>query len=113
MTTMHSMERAKERIGLHGAKAEAFIEAAITYGKTAESFRLASDRKYLNSKCSDDAIAKVYQGYCFIVNTEWNGCVTVYKLPEWFGETHRYDGKERIRNPIKYDRKYNRYNLEQ
>ena len=89
------------------------FEAGITYGKTAESFRLASDRKYLNSKCSDNAIAKVYQGYCFIVNTEWNGCVTVYKLPEWFGKAHRFDGKEKICNPIKYDRKYNCYNLEQ
>lgn len=113
MTTIHSMERAKERTGLRNTKAEAFIEAGLTYGKTADSFKLASDRKYLKSKCGDGAIAKVYQGYCFIINTDWNGCVTVYKLPEWFGKTHRYNGKEKIRNHRKYNRKYGCYDLEQ
>ena len=113
MTTVHGMDRALERIGLRRSKAEAFLEAGVTYGKTAESFKLAADRKYLESKSSEGIVAKVHQGYCFIVSTEWNGCITVYKLPDWFGKTHRYNGKKKIRNPMRYSRKYGYYILDE
>lgn len=106
MTTLHSMERIHQRLGLSGSRAEAFLEAGIAKGRTAESFRRKDERRYLEGKSGDNIIAKVYQGYCLIIDTEWEACITVYKLPEWFGKKQYYYEKEKLRNPAKYIRNY-------
>lgn len=106
MTTLHSMERIHQRLGLNGQRASAFLEAGIAKGKTSEAFRRVDERRYLEEKCGENIIAKVYQGYCLIVDTEWDACITIYKLPEWFGKKQHYYGKEKLRNPAKYLRNY-------
>lgn len=99
-TTQHSIERMKERLGVNARKAEKRISDAICRGTGAESFS-AKERAYLTGKECRGCTAKVYDGYCYIVG-ENDVCVTLYRLPSWFGKKKHYDGKEKIRNYKKY-----------
>ena len=100
MCTIHSIERANERTRFNGKTAIRFIENGIERGKTADEFT-QKESKYLASLARDNCVAKVYNGFCLIVS-ELGVCVTIYKLPEWFGKKRYYDGKKRVRNVKNY-----------
>ena len=100
MCTDHSIERANERTRFNGKTAVRFIENGIARGRTAEEFS-RDESRYLVKLARGNCIAKAYNGYCLIISDS-GICVTVYKLPEWFGKKRYYDGKKRIRNVKKY-----------
>lgn len=100
-TTIHSIERAKDRCNLKNVKsAERFIERAIERGKRAEDCK-SWEKSYLVREARNGCVAIAYNGFCYIINNEGK-CVTVYKLPKWFGKRKHFDGKERIRDYKKY-----------
>ena len=105
--SIHSVERAKERLGISEKLAEKNISRAIRKGKNADSFS-SSERTYLKKEGRDGCTAIAYDGYCYIINK--NGfCVTVYELPAWFGKKKHFNGKERIRNLKVYTRNHKEY----
>lgn len=103
MITMHSIERVSERTGLNEKGAIRMILNASKKGLDYKNFN-ADERQYLRNRTSSEICAKYYAGYCFIF-TQSSVCVTMYKVPKWFGKS-RYSGKTRIRNPKKFFRKY-------
>ena len=111
MTSKHSVERAKERLGLNPSMAEHFIRNALTRGKRIEDYRPGKEREWLEQRNSDGFTVLVYNDYCFIVRDEIELCVTLYSLPQWFGKREWYSNKGRIRNYCKYQ-KFNRCQLE-
>lgn len=106
MTTLHSMERTKERVGFKGKTATNFIEKAIIRGKGISDYSSVAERKFLEKQeAKGDCTAIVYNGFCFIVSRN-NACLTVYNLPDWFDKKKHYDGKVKIKNTVKYYRYY-------
>ena len=104
MTTMHSLERAKERLGFNRKYAERFIETAIQRGQTAGDYNTSNERKWLERHSQYGCRAIAYNGRCLIVSED-EACITIYDLPRWFGQSKRYDQhKRRIRNYVKYTR---------
>lgn len=102
-TTVHSFERAKERIGMNPKAAEHFMRNALERGKDKSMF---SCEKFRWLKAKEDACgykALVYNDMCLIVSQD-NVVVTMYRVPGWFKKANRYSGKERIRNQAKFDR---------
>lgn len=107
MTTMHSIERAKERIGISAKSAEHMMRNAVERGRDKSAFTNAEQRRWLTAKetaCGCRAL--VYSDHCFIVSRE-NVVITLYELPGWFSREKRYNGPERIRNRVKFE-KFNR-----
>lgn len=100
MCTIHGIERANERTRYNGKAAIRFIENGIARGKTADEFG-QKESKYLASLARENCVAKAYNGFCLIVS-ESGTCVTIYRLPEWFGKKRYYDGKKRVRNVKSY-----------
>lgn len=96
MITLHSLERAKERMGMNEKVAKKQIKHALERGKTADQFT-SWERNYLEKEAYGNCRAIAYNGYCYIFNDD-NTCVTMYSLPVWFGKKKHFDGKERIRN---------------
>lgn len=111
MTTMHSIERAKERIGMNPKAAEHLMKNALERGKDKTRYSSEQKRQWLIAKenaCGCKAL--VYNETCFIVSPD-NVIITLYPLPGWFNHKNRYTGKERIRNQAKFE-KYNRSSSE-
>lgn len=104
MATLHSLDRAKERLGFNEKKAMKMINLALTRGKTAEDFT-SWEREFLMGEARDEAIAIAYNNYCYIVNKD-GFCITMYPLPAWFGKKKHFYGKERIRNMKAFSRNY-------
>ena len=102
--TYHSLVRAKERLGLKAEAAEREIRRAFTEGLDASEFN-SREKEYLIGKEIYGAAAKVYRGSCYIFSEE-GVCITVYKVPAWFGRRQFFDGKKKIRNPKDYYRHY-------
>ena len=110
MTTFHALQRTKERTGFNHKASERLIANAITRGKGAQSFA-AKEREYLERQESKKGYwTIVYNSLCFIFSND-GVCITVYKLPPWFGKK-QYDGKQVIRNNKKYIRYNDLYELE-
>lgn len=99
-TTIHCIERAKERTGTNERKAYKMISLALERGKTSEDFT-SWERDYLQNEAANNCVALAYNGYCYIVNED-GFCITLYKLPSWFGKKKHFNGKERIRDYKKY-----------
>ena len=100
-TTLHSIDRAKERCHFKNQRtAEKNIARAIERGKRAEDYA-SWERSYLSKEAYDNCTAIAYNSFCYIINEEGD-CVTVYQLPAWFGKKKRFDGKEKIRDYKKY-----------
>ena len=111
VTTLHSIERAKERTGMNPRAAEHFMRNALERGKDKTMFTCEQKRRWLTAKedaCGHKAL--VYNGMCLIV-TQDNTVITLYEVPDWFTRSNRYSGKERIRNQAKFA-KYNRNSAE-
>lgn len=104
MTTKHSIERAKERIGANRKRAERIIGNALERGKGAEEFS-SIEKEYLAKESSYGCTAIAYGSFCFIIN-ESGKCVTEYRLPKYFGKKKLYNGKEKIRHPKAFIRNY-------
>jgi hypothetical protein len=100
MTTIHSIERAKERIGLNEKKAAKQIALALERGKEAKEFR-SMERSFLEGECKYGNTAIAYNNFCYIFSAE-GVCVTLYPLPVWFGKKKQFNGKEKVRKPKKY-----------
>ena len=100
MCTIHSIERVNERTRFNGKTAIRFLENGIARGKLTDEYS-QKERKYLESLARDNCVAKTYNGFCLIIS-EYGTCVTIYKLPEWFGKKRYYDGKKRVRNIKRY-----------
>jgi len=105
MTTIHSLIRAKERIGLSNVKAESYIEKAMERGKRYSDYHTAAERNWLEKQNHPGSHALAFEKYCFIISDD-QACITMYNLPTWFGNhKHKhYAGKERIRHLSKYRR---------
>ena len=103
MTTVHSIIRAKERLGLNEKSAEHLIRNAIERGKTVEDYKPGKERTWIEQRCSEGFTASFYNGFCFILNDN-QLCITLYSVPGWFGKREHYDGKEKIRKAVKYSR---------
>ena len=102
--TLHAIERTKERTGLNERAAIKLMNNALDFGHEVDEYH-AKERTFLQQKCTDTTRAVVYNGYCFIV-ADGNRCITMYRLPPWFGKKYQYDGKKAIRNPKKYQKYY-------
>lgn len=102
MTTLHSLERAKERMGMNEKSAIKEIERALERGKTAEEFT-SWERNYLSKEAKGDCRAMAYNGYCYIFKSD-DTCLTMYRLPVWFGKKKHFDGKKRIKNFKSYSK---------
>ena len=98
--TKHSLLRSKKRLGLNKRCAEKVISTALIRGKTAENFS-SWEKTYLESEGLNGCQAIAYNGFCFIVS-RGNTCITLYRLPSWFGQKKHFDGKTKIRNAKKY-----------
>ena len=106
MTTLHSIERARERIGMNPRAAEHFMRNALKRGKDKTMFSCEQKRQWLISKekaCGYQAL--VYNDVCLIVDQ--GVIITLYEVPGWFRSSSRYNGKERIRNRATFE-KFNR-----
>ena len=104
MTSMHSLMRAKERLGFNRKYAARFIETAMQRGQAASDFNTSDERRWLERHSQYGCRAIAYNGSCLIVSGDGT-CVTIYELPRWFGQPKRYDQhKRRIRNYVKYTR---------
>ena len=91
--SMHSIERAKERIGMNPRAAEHFMRNALERGKDKSMFCCAEKRRWLTAKesaCGHRAL--VYNGVCLIVSQD-DVVVTMYEVPSWFRKASRYSGK--------------------
>ena len=111
MTTLHSIERAKDRIGMNPRAAEHMMRNALERGKDKSMFSCEQKRRWLAAKenaCGHKAL--VYNDVCLIVSQE-DKVITLYEVPGWFKRSNRYSGKERIRNQAKYT-KFNCYEME-
>ena len=109
-TTLYSIERAKERIGMNPKAAEHFMRNALQRGKDKTMFACEQKRQWLTAKenaCGCRAL--VYNDMCLIVDQDV--VITIYEVPGWFKRANRYSGKERIRNQAKFD-KFNRKTTE-
>ena len=102
--TYHSLVRAKERLGLKAEAAERAIRRAYAEGLDAAEF-CAREKEYLISKEIYGAEVRFYRGSCYIFSQD-GSCITVYKVPSWFGRKQFFDGKKKIRNPKDYYRHY-------
>ena len=99
--TLHYTERAKERMGLNAKAALTVMQHAYERGLPYEAFT-SRERDYLEAKCSPRIELRVYQDHCFLYTAKV--CLTVYRLPQWFGHrSYARDGR-RIRNAKKYHR---------
>lgn len=110
ITTLHSIERARERTGMNPRAAEHFMRNALERGKDKSMFTCEQKRRWLTSKeeaCGCRAL--VYNDMCLIV--DGSVIITLYEVPGWFRSSSRYNGKERIRNRAKFE-KYNRHRTE-
>ena len=56
---------------------------------------------YLATCPEGECTAKAYNGFCLIIGDNGD-CVTIYRLPEWFGKKRYYDGKKTVRNAKRY-----------
>ena len=101
--TIHSYERAKERLNLSFKKADRIMALALERGKRAEAFKTSDERIFLEDKSQRGSFAVAFDGKCFVFN-EYNICITVYLLPYWFAKKKYYEGKERIRKKKNYMR---------
>ena len=99
----HSVKRAHERLGLNASGAEAFLTRAFAEGMDSGDFS-SRERRYLEDKGLRGGIIKVFCGYCCVFS-DTAVCITVFRLPSWFGKKH-YDGKKKIRDPKNYYRHY-------
>lgn len=102
MTTLHSLERAKERMGMNKKVAIKQIRLALERGKTFEEFT-SWEKNYLGKEAYGNCRAVAYNGYCYIFNDK-DYCVTMYPLPIWFGKKKHFDGKNRIKNYKAYSK---------
>lgn len=103
MTTRHSIERAKERYGYNPKTAEHFMRNAAERGKTVDDFRPGRERSWIERHNANGCQVRIYNNSCFLLNERGN-CVTLYPLPAWFGKRKVYDGKECVRNAVKYNK---------
>lgn len=105
--SMHSIERAKERIGMNPRAAEHFMRNALERGKDKSMFCCAEKRRWLTAKEEACGLrALVYNDMCLIVNHD-DVVITMYEVPSWFRKPDRYSGRERIRNRARFE-KFNR-----
>lgn len=88
--SIHSINRAKERSGLNRKKALKMMELAKKRGITFEECKWSIDRKYLENRTDENALAIAYNGYCFIMDRDTMNCITMYKLPKTFGKKTFY-----------------------
>lgn len=100
--TKHSVDKAKERLGVNKRKAEKRIVDALTRGKTAADFS-SWERSFLEQEGRDGCRAIAYNGFCYIASP-FATCVTLYPLPSWFGRRKHFDGKEKIWNIKRYNK---------
>lgn len=104
MTSRHSLERAKERLGFNRKYASSVIENGIQRGRAACRFKPGAEKEWLANRSQHGCQALAYNGLCIIVSLDGN-CVTVYRLPQWFGKKARFDHRNRrIRNCAKYQK---------
>ena len=106
-TTLHSIERARERAGMNPRAAEHFMRNALERGRDKTMFTCEKKRRWLSAKeeaCGCRAL--VYNDMCLIVDRDV--IITLFEVPGWFRRSGCYCGKERIRNRAKFD-KFNRH----
>ena len=103
MYSYHSIQRTVERAGLNKKAAIRMIENDWIKGKDSQEFG-KREREYLKRKETEGRRILIYSGYCFLFDED-SVCITMYAVPVWFGK-NQYKGKERIRNPRKFYRKY-------
>ena len=102
-TTLHGMERMKERHGVKNEKSvNKLVALASERGKRAEDCT-SWERTYLYAHSCDSCVAIAYGEYCYIIGDN-NICITIFRLPIWFGKKKQYVGKERIKNMKVYSR---------
>ncbi len=101
ISTLHVIDRMKERCNIKSLRsAEKNIALAMKRGKRAEDCT-SWERSYLSHEAYDGCFAVAYNNYCYIIS-DTGYCITLYKLPAWFGKKKHFDGKERIRDFKKY-----------
>ena len=103
MTTYHALQRTHERTGLNLKSSQRFIKNAIERGRQSADFS-SKEREFLQRRETSDGHRIIeYNSFCFIVDGNGDTCITMFKLPEWFGK-RVYAHKQQVRNARKYVR---------
>ena len=90
--THHGADRAKERCNLKSIQAaEKNVNLAIQRGKRAEDLT-SWERSFLSKEANSECTAIAYNNFCYIFNAD-GICVTIYRLPAWFGKKKHFNGK--------------------
>lgn len=88
--SIHSIYRAKQRMGINEKKAIRMFDLARKRGIKSEDCKWSVDRKFLEIKSNDDVEAIAFNGYCFIVERMTMNCITIFSLPKDFGKRKTY-----------------------
>ena len=99
--SVHCLERAKERLGFNEKNAAKEIQRATERGKPAEAFT-SWERDFLKNHSREKKRAVAYNGFCYVIDEETGFCITVFRLPPWFGRKKSFDGKKKVKNLKKY-----------
>lgn len=83
MTSCHSIERAKERIGINARTAEHVMRNALERGKDKTEFGWRQQSWLTAKETACGCRALIYNDYCFIVNQD-DLIVTLYKFDDTF-----------------------------
>lgn len=84
--TIHSLERARQRLGCNAKSAAHMFANAISRGKTVADYK-GLERHYLQEKSERGCELRVYNGYVYVIANET--IVTVYAAPTWFRKTSK------------------------
>jgi len=104
MITQHAIQRTSERTGLNLVASARFIRNGIERGKGINSFGSNERSFLLKEEAKEGRRAIVYNGFYLLFSKD-NHCVTVIRLPVWFGKK-QFDGKREIRNARRYIKHY-------
>jgi len=101
--SFHGIMRVKERCNVKSRRAaENLIRHAIQRGKGADDYS-SMERVFLLGESMRGCRAVAYNNFCYILADE-DCCVTMFRLPAWFGKKKPFDGKTRIRKMKRYRR---------
>ena len=86
----HSIDRAKERMGVNEKRAIRMFDLARHRGIRSSECKWSVDRRFLEVKSDETVEAIAFNGYCFIVDRMTMNCITMFSLPKDFGKKKTY-----------------------
>lgn len=100
-----SIARAKDIAGLNRKRAIKLMDLARERGITSDQCRWSADRQFLERRTTEKKVALAFNGYCFIMERASMNCITIQKLPKYFGRKKTYY-RERRSESRQYELSY-------